>query len=829
MSRRIIHSVTFTDLRPLLWKGIPVYKRIEGIRRILATRNRGLEYLFCEPLITDAAARMQDEAHWLTDLADQGAVVNYNALSPDRQEDLLSRLKQDFEVVSSLAGELKQSVDADQRELGEVLLLAMQIPSLDCIYAVGDHILLVAWGFVGRNENDANYTFNIHRVLERIPPVAAPPVTPSGAGKPPLPPMETPPVTPPAAAPPAAPPLITPPPKKEETPPPPPPRRKTWFFVGGSILFLLLLIALAWWLHRPKTITTYLPPEANHFLPFDSSKVIIDTPDDPKMAGIGGKIVGNRLNARIDPKVPLKDFAVRFKTKFPDDAEVKIIFYDTVFHSVQIEFYRQDLKYWRTQLQRFRECTGIFKERVYTFSNIPSDPGFTVDSVDYPYQLTGVYNAWDATQGDSVVIAVIDNGFDVHHPELEGRIWKPYNTADKGPDVSYGIFQGNFHGTHVAALAAGTANNGAGASGFAPRCYLMPIQVFLGANSTYGLIAALDHAIKQGADVINLSIGSSLPEELKNLSYQQQLDYIEQNESAKVESELFESRYELANSVNAIIVEAAGNDNVVSALDPMKRSEFILNVGACDVRLNKASFSNYGKAVTITAPGVNIFSAYPGDKYAFLSGTSMACPIVAGGVALMKSIKKDLTVSEARQILVETGLPLNPSPYEMGPLVQFGKAIKRLLAGNNACQDRSDSLQQVVDSLEKRLKDQTAFLLIPPHVTDCSFATGVWYSSRDVFDLRDKQPVQLEFRFNQDCEGEIYYVEKNETCQAPITMTIDNGVFSITQMTVAECNTTDHFEQYDFKCTPDADGVAHCQAFPRKSNLPVVEFKLYKN
>src|ERR1700748_121078 len=99
MSRRIIHSVLLTDFRPLLWKGIPVYKRIEGIRGILRERRKDLEYLFCEPVITDGAAQLKDSAHWLTDIPVPDEPKNYAVLTASEQALLLARLKEAFEGV----------------------------------------------------------------------------------------------------------------------------------------------------------------------------------------------------------------------------------------------------------------------------------------------------------------------------------------------------------------------------------------------------------------------------------------------------------------------------------------------------------------------------------------------------------------------------------------------------------------------------------------------------------------------------------------------------------------------------------------------------------
>jgi hypothetical protein len=208
----------------------------------------------------------------------------------------------------------------------------------------------------------------------------------------------------------------------------------------------------------------------------------------------------------------------------------------------------------------------------------------------------------------------------------------------------------------------------------------------------------------------------------------------------------------------------------------------------------------------------------------------MASPIVAGGVALMKSIKRSLNVTEAKEILEETGLPLISPGCDIGPLVQFDKAIDRLQNGKDACRDIADSLEKIIDSLQTRIRNQTSYFLIPPGVKDCSFARGDWYSSNELFNIDSHESVKLLFRFNGDCAGILFFIEKNKVCSARITMKVEDGIFKITQVSEAECdNKIDKYQMYYFECVPDQDGVAECKAFALESKHQVINFKLYKN
>jgi subtilisin family serine protease len=137
----------------------------------------------------------------------------------------------------------------------------------------------------------------------------------------------------------------------------------------------------------------------------------------------------------------------------------------------------------------------------------------------------------------------------------------------------------------------------------------------------------------------------------------------------------------IADKHNAMIVTAAGNENMLAGIDPMHRPKNFIVVSATDKANNailKAPFSNYGDYTTVSAPGTNIYSSVGRGDYTFMSGTSMAAPIVSGAVALMKSINSTLTAHQIICILQQTGLPLNGN---IGPLLQLDKALQMVKSG----------------------------------------------------------------------------------------------------------------------------------------------------
>jgi hypothetical protein len=140
---------------------------------------------------------------------------------------------------------------------------------------------------------------------------------------------------------------------------------------------------------------------------------------------------------------------------------------------------------------------------------------------------------------------------------------------------------------------------------------------------------------------------------------------------------------QIAEKHNAAIVVAAGNDNVLAGITPYQRQKNVIVVSATDknnqpASSQKADFSNYGEYSTVSAPGVGIYSSIGKNGYDTLSGTSMASPIVAGTVALMKCLNESLTAKQIICILKTTGM--ETGSY-IGELVQIDKALETVKSG----------------------------------------------------------------------------------------------------------------------------------------------------
>ena len=249
----------------------------------------------------------------------------------------------------------------------------------------------------------------------------------------------------------------------------------------------------------------------------------------------------------------------------------------------------------------------------------------------------GVYDAWNITMGSSDVrVAVIDTGIDLGHPDFYGQIYAQTDVVDNDGSAD----DDDGHGTHVAGIIAASANNGIGVAGIAPGVKLIVVDAF-GPDCAYtsDIIEGIDYAISKGADIINMSLGSY------------------ENDTA------FKTALDSAVGSGVVCVAAAGNDNTTAACYPSDYDS-VISVIATTPSDTKASWSNYGSAKDISAPGSGIISTFLTSYYggyASMSGTSMASPVVAGVVALILSANPNLSVNEVKNILYSTAVDLGES------------------------------------------------------------------------------------------------------------------------------------------------------------------------
>lgn len=284
-----------------------------------------------------------------------------------------------------------------------------------------------------------------------------------------------------------------------------------------------------------------------------------------------------------------------------------------------------------------------YAEPVYTayqYLYVPNDPQAQNPTNPTAYHLKTIkaYEAWDTQQGNAnVVIGITDNEFNLSLADLAGQDIAPSGInrdAADGDDVLTGV--GIQHGTHVATVAVGKADNGLGSAGVCFGCKMMPVKVSPNSNPniyTVGYAGTLLAAAQTNCRVVNMSWGR------RGLPSMFELDFLET----------------IVEDFDVVLVAAAGNDGNSTTFSPTgffypaSYDSVVLSVGATNSADLKAGFSNYNNSVDLCAPGENIVAQSGTD-----SGTSFASPIVAGVVGLVRAQYPTWTAKQVRARIVST-------------------------------------------------------------------------------------------------------------------------------------------------------------------------------
>lgn len=597
------------------------------------------------------------------------------------------------------------------------------------------------------------------------------------------------------------------------TPPVEPPVKKddrpwwkkwwVWLLAALLLLLLLLLIFSRSWGRAPDIVP--VTPELGE------NDVVLS---DDSLRYVAANRVLLILTAG---DADLDSFAKDFRKKYSDAEKYILSNPDTVLKRVTLTLPAEERRSMSESLPREFKSYGltVIPETMYGGSGMTNDPDLQDAERRWYFDECSVFDAWDVTKGDKdIVVAVIDDGFDLEHPELAGKVVKPFNAVTHTDRV---FPSPSGHGTHVAATAVGNAGNGTGIAGIAPDCKLMPIQVG-DANGRMSMSAILDgvgYAIENGADVVNMSLGMAFGPFVQFTPI-----YMQKNFRANMfldEQRIWDYIFEIARQKNVTFVLAGGNENVIVGLDPMQRSGKTINVSAVQPDRAKADFSNFGDMSTLSAPGVHIFNAVPGNRYTFMDGTSMASPIVAGGCALLKSNDPTLSTAELVNILQQTG---NPSSSDVGPIVNFARALRGDVddaPAPGSCDDINSRYQELLAELDKIRREHPGCiqtpdtLSLPEHFTARDLA-GRWKSTTSLFNENNEQVV-IYFTFDGTPKGRLEIVEPSgEVYSASLDVAVANDAVNINQTSDAVGRSQRKYNPYRFVIRPDrqrrADGHA---------------------
>lgn len=264
--------------------------------------------------------------------------------------------------------------------------------------------------------------------------------------------------------------------------------------------------------------------------------------------------------------------------------------------------------------------------KIVSLEETPTEIPYGIEQLKAP-------EIWEqGEKGEGIVIAILDTGIDLGHPDLRDKIAGGVNCVDKGATVD----DDNGHGTHVAGII----------SGVAPEAKLLICKVLdgEGSGSYHSIIQGIKYAAQwrgskgERVRVINMSLGGSYND-------------------PKMYKAILEAAAE-----GILITVASGNEGDANPETfeygyPALYQECI-TVAACDENMKLAGFSNEHLQVDIIAAGVNVKSTYPKSQYAVLSGTSMATPHIAGALALVikigeKQFRRSMEQSEIYALLVK--------------------------------------------------------------------------------------------------------------------------------------------------------------------------------
>ena len=291
--------------------------------------------------------------------------------------------------------------------------------------------------------------------------------------------------------------------------------------------------------------------------------------------------------------------------------------------------------------------SGKFAESVPDLSSndliCSNDPMFNQQwglyNSNYPGIDISVSSAWNYSTGKNIKIAILDTGVDLDHIDLSSNISSL--SYDTETNTSPSIYSGD-HGTHCAGIAAAIKDNGIQIAGVAPEATIVSISnsFEFSTNSRLKRADGIVWAYQNGADIISNSWSSGTYHAAINEAIYDAFRYGRQGKGC-------------------VITFASGNDSCNSVNYPANCNDTILAVGAINNTGTRAGSSNYGTELDLVAPGIHILSTIPDDQTGYKSGTSMACPHVAGVAALILERNSELTVNQVNSIICSNAKKLS--------------------------------------------------------------------------------------------------------------------------------------------------------------------------
>jgi len=281
---------------------------------------------------------------------------------------------------------------------------------------------------------------------------------------------------------------------------------------------------------------------------------------------------------------------------------------------------------------------GRFEE---TLPAVPNDPGY---SSQWWLPAVGDREMWALGRGAGLVVAVIDSGVDLGHPDLKLNLLPNGHNFGDGNTNTQDVLG---HGTMVAGIIAASQNNAVGVSGLAPETKILPIKINVGGSEHFSsdqLANAIAYAVDHGCKIINLSL------------------------TVDEQTQTVQDAIQSALNKGVIVVAAAGN--IGGAVEFPATMPGVFAVAATDQSRQLSGSSNWGPEILVAAPGSNVLTTTLGGGIAASSrgGTSFAAPVVSAAIADMLSINPALPVDVVARQLRETASAIVGGSYTFGNL-----------------------------------------------------------------------------------------------------------------------------------------------------------------
>lgn len=272
-----------------------------------------------------------------------------------------------------------------------------------------------------------------------------------------------------------------------------------------------------------------------------------------------------------------------------------------------------------SRLSRHKSIEYAELKELHYLTIAPNDPNYSAANQWSLFQIQAE-DAWDISTGDAgVVVAVTDNAINVDHPDLTNKMVAGWDAAENDNDPRPCGANDGFHGSHVSGIVGAETDNNLGIASIGWDVSVMPVKI--GRCSDGALIAGyegIEWAASNGADVINMSWGGG--------------------GSGQYGQNICNDAW----AQGSILIAAAGNNNQNTEFYPAAYDN-VVSVASTNQNDQKSNFSQYGTWIDISAPGSSILSTDQGSGYQTTQGTSMASPLVAGLVGLIKSHASNAT------------------------------------------------------------------------------------------------------------------------------------------------------------------------------------------